>query len=509
MLRVGGLLLVGIAWLLAAASCALASEPKYGGYLTIAKLRDVAGLDPNVTTAHDSHRVFELIYSRLTILSPQLLPEPQLAESWEVSEDGQIYVFHLRRNVKFHNGDELTADDVKYTLDRILNPATGSPVRTLFVAVKNIEVLDKYTIRIELHYPFSPLLIYLSIPEASIINKKIAETQDLRRPESLIGTGPFRLAEWVPDSYMKLERNPDYFEHGKPYLDGIIIRIIPEEQTILAALQGRSVDAAILETGAVAKLARQIPGIIVQAVPSLRYLPLFVNSAKPPLNDQRVRMAISLAIDRQALIDMVLEGEGVPTGPIPPSNPYWAVPVQQLPGYVVDLERAKRLLAEAGYPQGFQVTLTTFAAMQPIAEVIAYMLNKVGINVNIEIVEYGIYIERWRKADLQLGLSYNSGQPDPDFYLYRYFHSRGDLTFIHGYLTDPRLDQLLDIGRRETDFEKRREIYVEAQHILAEKLPFVWLFSRYEYMALQSYVQGFTLLATGSIVYLKDVWIEK
>ncbi len=285
--------------------------------------------------------------------------------------------------------------------------------------------------------------------------------------------------------------------------------IMPEESSIIASLRAGTADFAMIETAVTAQRVRGIPSANVLAVPSLRYLPLFVNAGRTPLDDPRVRMAISYALDRQAIINTVLLGEGEVSGPIPPSNPYWAVPVEELPGYVHDIGTARELLREAGYEDGFSLQLATTSAFAPTAEVIEFQLREVGIRVNIEVLEYGVYIDRWLEADFDLGLSHNSGQPDPDFYLYRYFRSGQGLTFIHGHLSSERLDYLLDQGQIETDLDKRRELYAEAQVILAEMNPFIWLYVRNEYFVPQEHVRGFVPLATGSIENLKNAWLDR
>lgn len=484
-------------------------EPQEGGTLVLGRLRDVVGLDPNMTTAHDSHRLFEVVFSRLVTLDGELLPAPGLAASWDISDDGLVYTFYLHEGVKFHNGEDMTARDVKYTMDRILNPEVGSPVRSFFVAIEAVSVLNDHTVQFKLSRPHAGLLMYLSIPEASIISKDLAEQEDLNKMANVIGTGPFRLAEWSPDEYMLLERHEAYHLPGLPYLDAIDIRIMPEEASLVAALRAGTVDFAMIETAVTAQRVRAIPSAEVMAVPSLRYLPLFVNAGREPLTDPKVRMAMSLAIDRQAIINTVLLGEGEISGPIPPSNPFWAVPTDELPGYVHDVEKARSLLQEAGHADGFSLQLATTSAFAPTAEVVEFQLREIGIRVNIEVLEYGVYIDRWLEADFDLGLSHNSGQPDPDFYLYRYFRSGEGLTFIHGEWGDERLDYLLDRGQVETDLEKRRELYAEAQMILAEGNPFIWLYVRNEYFVPQDHVKGFIPLATGSIENLEAAWLDR
>lgn len=491
----------------------LAETPKIGGTLVLARAHDVTGLDPHTVPAHVSHRVYELIYNTLVGLDAQLLPIPELAESWEISSDGRQYTFHLRKGVKFHNGIEFTAEDVKFTFERILDEKTGAISRSFFTDIDKIETPDPYTVVFTLKRPNAAFLVYLSDPNASIVSHEVAFSADLNKMENAIGTGPFRLVEWKPDEIMVLEKNPDYFELGKPYLDRIEIKIIPEEFSIVAAMRAGEVDMALLESPIAAIALRGVPNVNLMAIPSLRYHLIFVNTSRGPLRDQRVRQAISCALDRQGLINTAALGEGVVTGPIPPSLSYWAVPVNELPYYKRDLELARKLLAEAGYEKGFSVNLLVPLG-EPVtgvaeAQYIKSQLEEVGIYVKLDVVEFGIYIDRWLKADLDLAIGLNAGKPDPDFYLYRYFHSTGSLQFVIGHWNDPRLDELLDQGRAQVDMTKRREIYAEAQRILVEGSPFIWTYVGFEYFAAQNYVKGFIPLATGAIDFLKETWLER
>ncbi len=488
-------------------------QSKAGGTLVLARAHDATGLDPHTVTAHVSHRVFELVYNTLVALDGDLKVVPDLAESWDISDDGLQYKFYLHRGVKFHEGQKLTSEDVKFTFERILDPETGAVARSFFTDVAEITTPDDYTVVFKLSRPNAAFLVNLTSPNASIVSKQVATTRDLRKTENAIGTGPFKLAEWKPDEYMSLEKNEDFFIEDKPYLDEVLVKIIPEEASIVAALRAEEADFALLEDPIVAKATRQVPGVALMPVPSLRYHLLFVNSARKPLDSQKVRQAISCAISRQDLIDTAVFGEGVPTGPIPPSMKLWALPVSEYPCYNRDVEKARQLLAEAGYPQGFETTILVPLG-EPVtgaaeAQFVKAQLEEVGIDVELEITEFGIYVERWLDADLDLAIGLNAGAPDPDFYLYRYFHSSGSLQFIHGYWNTPRLDELLDQGRIESDLAKRQEMYAEAQRILVEGSPFIWTFVGFEYFAGQDYVKGFTPLATGSIAYLKDTWLSK
>lgn len=489
-------------------------QPKSGGELTIARTADATQLDPHTTTAHPSRRVFELVYNTLVGLSPDMLPQPELAKSWNISEDGTVYTFHLREDVKFHNGQQMTSEDVAFTLRRILDEDVGAAVRSNFTVIKNINTPDAYTVVCELKEPLASFLVYLADPNTVIVNKDVAEKGDVNKKENAIGTGPFQLAKWNPDQRMVLTKNPNYFEDGLPYLDKIVFNIISEPFSIVASLRAGRVDFALLELPTAAISIERTQGVKLVSEPSLRYTPLFINTSRPPLDKLKVRQAMNYAIDREEIINSAMLGEGEPTGPIPPALPYWEINLEESPYYGgKNLEKARELMKEAGFgEEGFSVELLYMVDQPKYAnqvQVIQSQLAEIGIDVKPKSLERGIYIDRWIEADLDLAISTNSGLPDPDHYLYKYFYSEGNLSFIHGHWSNDRLDTLLEKGRQESNKEERRKIYAEAQNILIDEAPFIWLVTPNEYYAHQKSVKGFKPLATGGIDYLKDAWISE
>ena len=487
-------------------------QPKMGGTLVLARTADATQLDPHSTTTTSSHRIFELVYNTLIGLGPDLLPVPELAESWTVNETATQYTFNLRHGVTFHNGQEMTAEDVLFTIERILDEETGAIARSSFIDVESMETPDPYTVVFNLATPNAIFVSNFADINTVIVAKDVAESRDINRIDNVIGTGPFKLAKWSPDEEMVMEKNPAYFEEGQPLLDEIVIKILPEEFSIVAALRTGTVDFGIVDLPTAAIALRQSPGVQLMSVPSLSYHPVFLNTSRPPLDVLEVRQAISYAIDRQALIDAAMLQEAVPAGPVSPALSYWALDLDQVPSYKPDPDRARELLQEAGYGDGFSLDLL-FISGRPLyvamGQVLQSQLREVGIEVNLKSLEYGIYVDRWLDADLDMAMSLNGGRLDPDLYLYRYFHSSGNLSFIHGHWSSARLDSLLDEGRSETDTLKRQAIYREAQTILIEGCPFIWLASPFNYFAMADNVRGFTPLPNGGIDYLKNVWIDQ
>ena len=240
-----------------------AQSPKRGGVLTLARQGEATNLDPHKVPAFTSHRVFELVYSTLTRLGPDLLVQPDLAESWTISPDGKQIAFRLRA-AKFHNGDPVTSADVKFTLERIVNADTKAVARAWFLDVERIEAPDPRSVVLHLKQPNVALLVYLAHPNASVISQKVAQAAggDLSRKEHAIGSGPFRLAEWAPDNFMRFEAFREFYVQGQPYLDGVRINIVPDEAGLVAALRTKAADMALIADARVAQTLSREPGVI-------------------------------------------------------------------------------------------------------------------------------------------------------------------------------------------------------------------------------------------------------
>ncbi|TMB97514.1 MAG: ABC transporter substrate-binding protein, partial [Chloroflexi bacterium] len=298
-----------------------AAGPKTGGTLILARAGEVTNLDPHKVPAFTSARVFELVYSYLMRLDEGLGVQPDLADSMPTtSSDGKTVTVKIRSGVKFHNGDPLTSADVKYTFDRILDTKTAAVARSFFTDVDTITTPDPTTVVFNLKNPNAALIAYMAHPNTGIVSKKIGDANaDLSKKETAIGSGPFKLAEWVPDNFMRFEKNKDYYVAGQPYLDGIRINVVPDESGLTAALRTKAADMAIITDAKVARTLRSESGVTLDAKPSLSYNLLFVNTKRKPFDNIKVRQAIAYAIDRKAIIDAVAFGEGEITGPIAPA----------------------------------------------------------------------------------------------------------------------------------------------------------------------------------------------
>jgi peptide/nickel transport system substrate-binding protein len=494
----------------ASARLAAAQPRRTGGTFISAKTTEAPSLDPILEQALSRHRLDPLFYNRLVEWGADGKIEPSLAESWTTSPDGKTWTFKLRQGVKFHNGREFVGSDVKYTYERVLDPQIGSGGRGYLTAIDGIEVPDKHTVRLHTKQPSASLLAGLAGNWSSIVpREEIEKRGDLRK--TAVGTGPFILQEWVPQSHIKARKNPDYFEKGKPYVDAVELKVIPDEGNIIAQLRTGNVHHALLEDNKNYLLVKDDKRLTSLRSPRLGFDMVNINHGRKPFDDVRVRQALTLAVDRNEILQAAASGLGTVTGPLTPAMKPWALPIEAFrEWYTPNPERAKKLLADAGFPQGFKTTLKvipTFPTMVAGAQVVAAQLKKIGVDAQIVQEEYGVWIKNFIKPNYNYDLTMNitNGEPDPDSLCYRRFHS-AEKQWNNG--SDPEVDALLDQGKLSIDQAKRKETYDRMQRLMVEKAMMIWTFSPDLIDVTQSYVhyqQHFTTAYYG----IRTVWLER
>jgi len=472
--------------------------------LTLGVDQEVIGLDPHIVTSFSSHRRVDLLYNKLVRHNENLEITPDLAQDIDIP-DNVTYIFNLRKGVKFHNGQEMTADDVVFSLNRILDTKTASPGRSYLTTIKTIEKLSAYSVKIVLTAPLASFLEGLASNNCAIVSKAAVEQYgNLQKVE--VGTGPFMLKEWTPDNSMTLVKNPDYFEKGQPWLDKVIFRIIPEQASLLAGVKSGTLDMATINDGSTIMLAKRDNNLNVMQKPGVNVRTFGFNVTHKPFDDERVRQAISLAIDRTEVVTVAEFGMGMATGPIPVSATQWALPLSKIPFASPDIAKAKALLAQAGYPNGFTfkiVTANSYEGGLSVAQVIQSQLKKIGVNAELEVVEWGIYIDRWVKRTFDAMVELRGGSSEPDRFLYRMIHSTGG---VNNFLfKDAEVDALLDKGRALTKVADRKPVYDQLQIALATKAPIVFLYSPFETHVMGKNVKGFKQVGNGSLYYLTTV----
>jgi peptide/nickel transport system substrate-binding protein len=486
-----------------------AAGPQRGGTLVTARSGLTASLDPHLEAAELRARVSVLLYNGLVRMDNEGSMAPDLAASWE-TPDATTYVFKLRTGVKWHDGQEFVGDDVKYTLNRLLDEKTGSAGRTEFTPIKSIETADRQGVRVTTSEPFAALLASLGgkygaiVPEAAI-----KQHGDLKK--AAVGTGPFALEEWVPQSHLKLKRNAAYFRQNLPYFDTIEWRLVPDEANIVAGLRGGTYQHATIEDRNLATLLKNEKSLTVYTAPVLGTDSIWMNTNVEPLGMVKVRQAISLAIDRQAVIRAAVAGFGVLSGPVPPAQKQYALPENELAQlYKRDVDRAKALLAEAGLANGFKLDLWAIGGYPVLAsgaQVVAANLKDVGIDVKIETVESGVWIDRFTKGQYPATMNTGGGLVDPDIW-FRYAHSAPAGRDWQA-LNDPELDTLLERGRTTLDPARRADIYKELQRTMIRKGSIIILYAPQQVDIASNTVKGLTQHPTGWSYGLEAAWLEK
>lgn len=448
------------------------------------------GFDPHTISAVASQRVMSQMYNTLVDVDENLNVIPELALSWE-QPDEQTYVFKLREDVKFHNGRQMTAEDVKYSFERILNPAVGALGSSASYAgdIESVEVIDDFTVSIKLTKINAPFLANLSSNYCAIVAKEVVEEAgDLLRADG--GTGAYTLGEWVPDNMVTLHKFADYTMGELPAFDAIEFYVMTDASARLAALRSDSVDLINADTSML-MLVQGDSNVNVINYQSRNYSALCLNVNNEYLKDVRVRQAISLAVNRQEIIDMAYNGEAEVSGFVPSSMGHWAVDVANHPMYQQDIAKAKQLMAEAGYPNGFEIELIVglLDSLRDMGAVVQQQLAEIGITVNVVNKENAEYVALWSAHDFQMMACQNGAGSDPSRGVAFFFKS-GNSANIAEY-SNARVDELVDLGAGTTDVDARRGYYQEAIEIILDEAPNVVIASPREYFMASPRLQGF------------------
>ncbi len=475
--------------------------------LVMARAADTTGLDPHTQTAFASFRLLELIYEPLVDLDADLNIIPALAESWAFNDDATVLTLNLRPGVTFHDGSAMTSEDVRATFERILNEETAAAARANYLSIESIDTPDDTTVIFNLSAPDVPLLTALATVNAAIVPSEMIEGGDFN--STAVGTGPFVLDSWTPEEVTMLSANADWWGEG-PFIDGIEIRIIPDEASILAALRAGEIDFGLLNDPLIATLLIGDDSVILNRVPAIAYHVLQLNPSREPMDILEVRQAMSCAIDRQEVLDTASLGEGTVTGPL--TIPAFAIPLDEYACYTKDLDRARELMEQAGMSDGFSLTVIAATGEPPTAvseaQNIQAQLAEINITLEIEVLELSVYVDRWLAGDFDAAVALNGGRPDPYTMYARYWTKTGNLQGVANYIDDT-LDSLMAQGKAETDPAARLAIFTEFQKHLVEVAPWIWLYNGFEYTAQQPYVQGFIPSPTDSLVSFRQVTLER
>jgi peptide/nickel transport system substrate-binding protein len=462
--------------------------------LIVAQGADAKTLDPHATNDQPSAEIFAQIYNTLVDQDDELKIIPILAESY-TQPDAYTTIFKLRKGVKFHNGEILKATDVKFTLER----AKASPQVNFVVAmIKEIETPDDETVIVRTEKPFGALLSHLAHTAVSILNEKAVREAGEKYGQNPVGTGPYKFVSWQTGDRILLAANPDYYS-GAPEIKNIVFRNIPENQARTIALETGEVDIAYGIDIVDKDRIKNNKNLQYQEGASFSFTYVGFNMKKKYLDDLRVRQAICYAIDVRSIIEAVWKSSVIQANSIigpkvfgyNKDTPYWEQ----------DLEKAKALLADAGLADGFKlkIWLNDNQQRQDIAVIMQDQLKKIGIDLVVEIVEWGAFLDGTARGDHELYiLGWVTVTGDADYGLYPLLH-----TTNHGgagnrsFYENPLVDQLLDEAKITIDQEVRKEIYAEIQDIVREEAPIYPIAYGNNSAGLRANIKGFRLRAAN------------
>ena len=489
-----------------------AADGRRGGTLTVGIANEPPNLDPFHQAGDARTAVTVLLYQGLMYEAPSGTAQPLLAESMEVAPDGLAYTFRLRRGVTFHTGAAMTAADVKYSYDYIRDASNGSPGAADFGAISAVETPDDHTVVIRLSRPNASLPMTLTNRFGCVVPRDTFARPEARArlSQQSVGTGPFRLQEFRPSSYIRLARFANYWQPGLPYLDGIVFSVQPNAASLLVALRNRRADLALLARPQDAEQLRDVQGMNITSAPSLRQCSLDLDGNHAQLRDVRVRQAIALALDKAAIMRAAIGDNGTVLGTtVAAMQGPWGAPLDTLPNQRSDPARAKALLAQAGFAEGFPLDLVSiigFEWMDPAAVTIGQQLAAVGIRPNIQRVELGVWLNAFRTRSMRFTFNDWGTQPDPHILYYRHFHSPpGGADFRNW--NNAEADRLLDQGMETSDPAARKRIYVDFQRVMAETVPTILLYSPNLVTVSGARVRNYAQHPTGWWFGLAKTWM--
>jgi len=479
---------------------------KRGGTLTVARgsqpstLNPYGGMSGRLTIAQIMEPLVDLDKETLE-------PVPLLATSWEIPDE-KTYVFTLRKGVKFHDGTDFDAQAVKFAFEYMLNPDNASPRASDFERIESVEVIDDHKVAFHLTEPFGVFLSVLATRGFFVSPTMLQNATPAELDAKPVGTGPFKVVEWIRDDKIVLERFEDYWDSGLPYLDELVYKILPEYTVKMVALRTGEVDIVDNVPATEIEAVKKEENLVFASVPSTGYRSIYLNCDAPPFNDMRLRQALAWALDREEFIRLGTLGIGSPAyGPIAP--PQWAFDPSFKP-YKQDLDKARALMAEAGFPDGFSFAVKLRNSSEEIrmAEVLQGQFAEIGIDMEIITGEYNAVRATVIAGDYDAFLVGWTGGPDPDSNTHNSFNTNGWFNWVN--YSNPEVDRLLDEARSISDIPKRTELYREAERIISDEAPMVFI--KFPYFAADGQAHGLRVKNyvpdPQQIMYFKEVWVD-
>lgn len=513
----------GVGGLLGSPGANAVAAPKRGGVWRMAIYGNPTAYPITVPGKLVDILVDKTIYSTLVkyeLRNGQIQVVPDLAESWTANATLTEYTFKLRRGARWHDGQPVTAEDVKFTIDAQLNPKVNAGFAGVVSAISQATVVDPATVKFTLKYPYASLPVMLGY-NIAIVPKHLLEGQDLNQPVQFIqhpvGSGPFKFKAFAQDSHLEVEANKDYYG-GAPMLDGIVFKVITDGNSRLAQLKAGEIDFTVIDPPQVPAV-QGAPNLAVRRAPQVNYYFFAINHDQPKFTDARVRQALSYAIDRQAIVTNILKGDGrVATGPINPLlGSYYNANVES---YKYDLGKAQGLLAEAGWKKGPDGVLVNakgekftllfngpkgYPVMEQVITYAQHQYQRLGIAVTLDIVDWPVHLKKYHDRQYDLLMEWWITPPDPDLYDHYYSGSSNNWWSYK----NATVDKLVVAARSEPDAKKRTAMYQELQAVIAKDVPIVYLYYPPELQAMNTRTQGLpTMGYRDALTWMTGVWVE-
>ena len=521
------LLLLSLSLVTTVAGCPWTRSSRLPGYLHLRLNTDPSTLDPALITDVTGGNIAAKIFNGLVRFDLQLNIIPDLARTWDLSPDRRTYLFHLRTDATFSNGRPVTAQDVQYSFERVLDPRTRAPLTWVLDRIAGaqdiitgramhaagIRVIDDHTLSVRLERPFGPFLSLLGMTTAYIVPREAVERLREDFGSAPVGSGPYIVEEWTRGQNVTLRARKDYFG-GRPRLAGIRYRVIPEDLTAVMEFETGSID--VLQVPA-SEYRRYTTDPLwrdrVHARPGLNTYYLGLNCERPPFDDLRVRQAANMAIDRERILNTLYEKRGLlASGPIPPLLWKGHRKPTTVPSYPYDPDQARRLLHAAGAEHAqIRIFISAEPEVLDIVEVVQEYLRKVGINAQIVQLDWSAFKQAINRGDAEaFWLSWWADYPDPENFLYPLFHSSnagpaGNRAWYH----DPALDRLIEQAQATTNEGDRYQLYEQAERRIVQNAPWVFMWHRNDISAVQPWVKDFTIYPIYSVDKGMDLAVGK
>ncbi|MCC6446240.1 MAG: ABC transporter substrate-binding protein [Armatimonadetes bacterium] len=505
-----------------------AETPRQGGTLRVAAMDDIRSLDPAIGYDATSWSFEYMVFDGLVDYGRETELIPKLAEAMpEISPDGKTYTFRLRKGVKFHNGREVTSADFKYSIERILTPATTSPGAQFFTLIEGarafrdkkakevagIEAEDPYTLTIRLSKPDLTFLQILAMPFGFVVPKEEVEKWGKDFSHHAVGTGPFRLKDWKIKQSVSLARNPDYFIQGQPYLDGIELKVGVNDQLRWMQYERGDLDLSDIPSSEYVRVSSDLKyKDLIDRGSTLSIFYICMNCRMEPFTDRKVRQAVSYAVNRQRLVTLLNNRAEAATGILPPKMPGRN---PNLKGYPYDPEKARQLLREAGMPNGFDMTLWVHSDLtyQKLGQAVQEDLQKVGVRVTLKPTAYNTLLDAIGRPKTVPAFYWRwvLDFPDPYDFLDVLFNSN-QIAEVNAnnnaFYSNPEVDRLLDQARSMTDPEARFKVYRKAEELIMADAPWVCLYYPISTIARSPRVRGHYVHPVRPAIY-ERLWLAE